>query len=389
MSYNYGPDQRRDTISSDTPEISNSMTSPSATTTATIAATAADLHIPTADGKRQRVSRACDRCRRKKVKCDGKQPICTHCSAIGIKCTYLDATKKRGPPKGYIEVIENRLHKVEELLCGLIMTDSNAARHVLDDLKSSDGSEAAVVSDASGKLFGMLSMSELESRANNTEQHLDKAPAPTLSLSISTKPAPAPAPAPGTISNTSNISAAIDTYRQHYEIEPSVAAAAKAAEARKKHRLRNADNGDSESDSYGNGGGDDADNNDSQAEAHRHQQQQMTMTDRASDDSSGNGNGSGEEDDCTENLTRLEKRVGHLTLDQSGSLRYLGNSSGWYIINRSLMSSEASPRLTKGLDGVIRWPPISTMPTRGNENEIENEASSDTGPNAEGIEAET
>ncbi|KAJ2382595.1 hypothetical protein GGI05_005602, partial [Coemansia sp. RSA 2603] len=28
------------------------------------------------------------------------------------------------------------------------------------------------------------------------------------------------------------------------------------------------------------------------------------------------------------------------------------------------MSSESSPRLTKGLEGVIRWPPISTMPTR-------------------------
>ncbi|KAJ2381557.1 hypothetical protein GGI05_005942, partial [Coemansia sp. RSA 2603] len=66
---------------------------------------------PVTDGKRQRVSRACDKCRRKKVKCDGKRPICTHCAALGESCTYLDATKKRGPPKGYIEVIENRLRK--------------------------------------------------------------------------------------------------------------------------------------------------------------------------------------------------------------------------------------------------------------------------------------
>ncbi|ORX63486.1 hypothetical protein DL89DRAFT_208460, partial [Linderina pennispora] len=55
--------------------------------------------------KRQRISRACDRCRRKKVKCDGRRPICTHCQAIGSSCTYLDVTKKRGPPKGYIEAI--------------------------------------------------------------------------------------------------------------------------------------------------------------------------------------------------------------------------------------------------------------------------------------------
>lgn len=29
--------------------------------------------------KRRRVGRACDECRRKKIKCDGKQP-CTHCT---------------------------------------------------------------------------------------------------------------------------------------------------------------------------------------------------------------------------------------------------------------------------------------------------------------------
>ena len=29
--------------------------------------------------KRRRVTRACDECRRKKIKCDGKRP-CTHCS---------------------------------------------------------------------------------------------------------------------------------------------------------------------------------------------------------------------------------------------------------------------------------------------------------------------
>jgi len=29
--------------------------------------------------KRRRVTRACDECRRKKIKCDGKQP-CTHCT---------------------------------------------------------------------------------------------------------------------------------------------------------------------------------------------------------------------------------------------------------------------------------------------------------------------
>jgi hypothetical protein len=36
-------------------------------------------HTPAPLQKRRRVTRACDECRRKKIKCDGKQP-CTHCT---------------------------------------------------------------------------------------------------------------------------------------------------------------------------------------------------------------------------------------------------------------------------------------------------------------------
>jgi hypothetical protein len=45
--------------------------------------------------KRRRVTRACDECRRKKIKCDGKQP-CTHCTVYSygklhesLICFYL------------------------------------------------------------------------------------------------------------------------------------------------------------------------------------------------------------------------------------------------------------------------------------------------------------
>ncbi|RCK59325.1 Activator of stress genes protein 1 [Candida viswanathii] len=39
------------------------------------------------ENKRRRVTRACDTCRQKKVKCDGKQP-CIHCTVYSYKCTY-------------------------------------------------------------------------------------------------------------------------------------------------------------------------------------------------------------------------------------------------------------------------------------------------------------
>ncbi len=39
--------------------------------------------------KRRRVTRACDECRRKKIKCDGKQP-CTHCCVYSYGRSTLD-----------------------------------------------------------------------------------------------------------------------------------------------------------------------------------------------------------------------------------------------------------------------------------------------------------
>jgi hypothetical protein len=44
--------------------------------------------------KRRRVTRACDECRRKKIKCDGKQP-CTHCTVYSYG-TYLLASDFMG-----------------------------------------------------------------------------------------------------------------------------------------------------------------------------------------------------------------------------------------------------------------------------------------------------
>ncbi|KAL2752551.1 hypothetical protein ACRALDRAFT_1044581 [Sodiomyces alcalophilus JCM 7366] len=66
--------------------------------------------------KRRRVTRACDECRRKKIKCDGKQP-CTHCSAYSYECTYdKPSNRRRNPAPQYIEALESRLHRAEALL---------------------------------------------------------------------------------------------------------------------------------------------------------------------------------------------------------------------------------------------------------------------------------
>ncbi|KAL8806836.1 MAG: hypothetical protein Q9182_001096 [Xanthomendoza sp. 2 TL-2023] len=74
---------------------------------------------PNASGsmqKRRRVTRACDECRRKKIKCDGKQP-CTHCTVYSYECTYdQPSNRRRNPAPQYVEALENRLEKAEALL---------------------------------------------------------------------------------------------------------------------------------------------------------------------------------------------------------------------------------------------------------------------------------
>ncbi|KAG9956632.1 hypothetical protein KCU61_g9673, partial [Aureobasidium melanogenum] len=70
------------------------------------------------DPKRRRIARACDMCRKKKIKCDGKMPKCSHCRNYKTECIFTQVEKKRQPPKGakYIEGLENRLARMEGLL---------------------------------------------------------------------------------------------------------------------------------------------------------------------------------------------------------------------------------------------------------------------------------
>ncbi|KAF7720990.1 hypothetical protein EC973_005640 [Apophysomyces ossiformis] len=66
--------------------------------------------------KRVKVTLACVVCRKKKVKCDGIQPSCSRCHSMGYHCEYSNPPKKRGPPKGHVEVIESRARRIESLL---------------------------------------------------------------------------------------------------------------------------------------------------------------------------------------------------------------------------------------------------------------------------------
>lgn len=47
-------------------------------------------------------AQACDMCRKKKIKCDGRMPKCSHCINYKTDCVFTPVEKKRNPPKGYV-----------------------------------------------------------------------------------------------------------------------------------------------------------------------------------------------------------------------------------------------------------------------------------------------
>ncbi|KAF2802947.1 uncharacterized protein BDZ99DRAFT_454211 [Mytilinidion resinicola] len=66
--------------------------------------------------KRRRITRACDECRRKKIKCDGTQP-CLHCKVYSYDCTYdQPSNRRRNAAPQYIEALENQLKRAKALL---------------------------------------------------------------------------------------------------------------------------------------------------------------------------------------------------------------------------------------------------------------------------------
>lgn len=71
--------------------------------------------------KRQRVSQACDYCRKRKSKCDGAQPICSVCRLFKKSCTYGNS-KKRGLQSGYVRGLESLLGLFIEHVPGSEMT---------------------------------------------------------------------------------------------------------------------------------------------------------------------------------------------------------------------------------------------------------------------------
>ncbi|KAK5170380.1 DNA-binding transcription factor cat8 [Saxophila tyrrhenica] len=60
-----------------------------------------------------RIAQACDRCRSKKIRCDGVRPTCSQCSNVGFECKTSDKLSRRAFPRGYTESLEERVRALE------------------------------------------------------------------------------------------------------------------------------------------------------------------------------------------------------------------------------------------------------------------------------------
>jgi hypothetical protein len=69
--------------------------------------------IRVGSSSQSRIAQACDRCRSKKIRCDGIRPCCTQCANVGFECKTSDKLSRRAFPRGYTESLEDRVRSLE------------------------------------------------------------------------------------------------------------------------------------------------------------------------------------------------------------------------------------------------------------------------------------
>ena len=130
----------------------------------------------TAGRSRKRVSRACDRCRVKKDKCDGLRPRCSPCIANNVDCSYDPISKKRGLPEGYVRGLEKlwalsivKITGLEDAIRQIASQERNFSlwsHEASGDVLHAKWKESGVLRE----LESMLSRTDAEGSANRSKR---------------------------------------------------------------------------------------------------------------------------------------------------------------------------------------------------------------------------
>ncbi|OQE38642.1 hypothetical protein PENCOP_c008G00693 [Penicillium coprophilum] len=84
-------------------------------------------------GSRQQPGLACEECRKKKLRCDRRRPQCDQCEDSGTACLVNQLRSPRGPKKGHLKALRNRIATLESII--------NCDQGSLGPKEISDGSE--------------------------------------------------------------------------------------------------------------------------------------------------------------------------------------------------------------------------------------------------------
>ena len=106
---------------------------------------------------RRRVKKACDSCRLKKTKCDGRKP-CSKCSVENKICVFSNKlqVKERNHQRGYVELLETKVELLKKSLEKIITISSNFAPFLNDFVTSSSTVEVNKVIEFLIKNEGLL-----------------------------------------------------------------------------------------------------------------------------------------------------------------------------------------------------------------------------------------
>ncbi|KAJ5718713.1 hypothetical protein N7488_004359 [Penicillium malachiteum] len=83
--------------------------------------------------EKSRPAKACNTCRRKKVKCDGKRPNCSSCMIFNLPCGFEDVGKNFSRTrKTYVEELEQRIKDLEDQLQRLRQSEKSPTQTTQD-----------------------------------------------------------------------------------------------------------------------------------------------------------------------------------------------------------------------------------------------------------------
>ncbi|TFK71119.1 hypothetical protein BDN72DRAFT_479127 [Pluteus cervinus] len=136
-----------------------------------------------AQEKRRRSSKACDQCRKSKCKCERVSlgEPCKSCVMLGTPCTFLGPSRKRGPPKGYIDAIEARLHQTEALIGIMLASGDERAQTLLNDI-AKDPLAKEIINRVDNSPYGVKGRKRDDVAPNGNKPRIGQNPSSDSSL---------------------------------------------------------------------------------------------------------------------------------------------------------------------------------------------------------------